>query len=216
MSSYAEKPKEYFKHKRPEMLAFLPSGTRHVLDIGCGEGAFGEEVKKHIQGEIWGIEYVESSAKVAAGIFDHVFSGDVAELLAKVPDNHFDVIYCNDVLEHLTDPYTVLEVLKSKLTKDGVVISSIPNLRYHRALFPLLVKKDFQYEEYGVMDKTHFRFFTGKSIRRMYEELGYEVMSHKGINTTKSVKPFFYNIPLLFTAMDIRHQQYATVAKVKR
>ena len=62
-------------------------------------------------------------------------------------------------------------------------------------------------------DKTHFRFFTGKSIQRMYEEEGYTVLKHEGINKSRSIRPFLYNIPVLFRHMDIRYPQYATVAK---
>jgi hypothetical protein len=78
-----------------------------------------------------------------------------------------------------------------------------------------LFAKDWKYEGHGVMDKTHLRFFTGKSIRRMYEELGYSVLTHEGINVTRSIKPILFNILFLFTQMDIRNVQYATVATVK-
>jgi hypothetical protein len=65
------------------------------------------------------------------------------------------------------------------------------------------------------MDKTHLRFFTGKSIRRMYEDLGYSILIHEGINKTKSIKPLIFNILFLFTQLDIINVQYATVASVK-
>jgi hypothetical protein len=65
------------------------------------------------------------------------------------------------------------------------------------------------------MDKTHLRFFTGKSIKRMYDESGYSIITHEGINVTKSIKPILFNILFLFTQMDVRNVQYATVAKIK-
>jgi len=211
-----EKPIDYFKNLRPEMLAFLPANSTHILDIGCGDGSFTESVKAKISGEAWGIEYEKDQGEKAKLKLDNVLIGGAEELISQVPDNHFDVIYCNDVLEHLANPYHVLNIAKKKLTADGVVISSIPNLRYHRALMPLLLKKDFKYKEYGVMDRTHLRFFTGKSIRRMYEDLGYTISYHQGINKSRSLKPYLYNIPLFFTALDMRYPQYGTVARVKR
>jgi hypothetical protein len=101
------------------------------------------------------------------------------------------------------------------MAHNGVVISSIPNVRFFRTFSKVLFSKDWKYEDHGVMDKTHLRFFTGKSIKRMYDELGYTILKHEGINVTKSIKPLLFNIPFLFTQMDIRNVQYATVAAVK-
>lgn len=210
---YSRKPGDYFSHQRIELLDFLPKQYNTVLDVGCGDGSF----LNLLQGEnreLWGIELVEKQAKKAAKEFKNILLGPVEENLSKLPENHFDVIFFNDVLEHLSDPYGILEQVKKYLTKEGLVISSIPNIRYHSALKSLLFNRDWKYESHGIMDKTHLRFFTGKSILRMYKEAGYTVISHKGINLTRSLKPWLYNIPLLFTAMDIRILQYATLAKI--
>jgi hypothetical protein len=76
--------------------------------------------------------------------------------------------------------------------------------------------KDWKYDDFGIMDKTHLRFFTNKSIRRMYEELGYEILIHEGINKSRSLKPILFNFLTFFSQMDIRILQYATVARVKK
>ena len=212
LMDYSRKPEDYFSHQRRELLQFLPKQYKTVLDIGCGDGSF-LKLLPGDHSEFWGIELVEKQAKKARETFKNVFSGPVENNLSKLPENHFDVVFFNDVLEHLTDPYSVLEQMKKYLKKEGVVISSIPNIRYHSALKSLLCNKEWKYESHGIMDKTHLRFFTGKSIRKMYQEAGYNILSHKGINLSRSLKPWLYNIPLLFTAMDIRIPQYATLAK---
>jgi hypothetical protein len=66
------------------------------------------------------------------------------------------------------------------------------------------------------MDKTHLRFFTNKSIKIMFNDAGYTIMKHEGINKTKSIRSLLFNIPLLFTQMDMLNLQYATVAKFNR
>ncbi len=124
-------------------------------------------------------------------------------------------IFCNDVLEHLLDPYTVLNRLKAKLSAGGVVISSIPNVRYFRNFGDLVLNRNWEYTDSGVMDRAHFRFFTCKSIRRMFENEGYEILVHKGINRTKSIRPFIFNIFVLGFFWDIVYLQFATVARVK-
>ena len=153
--------------------------------------------------------------QAAKKILDKVFIGPCENFIEELPANYFDVIYCNDVLEHLVDPYTVLGTLRQKLTKNGVVISSIPNIRYHDAFKKIILQKKFEYEGHGIFDKTHMRFFTKSSIANMYRAQGYEILSHEGINRTRSLKPYLYNIPFFFTAMDMFYLQFATVAKRK-
>lgn len=210
--SYDNKPNGYFNNPRPEMLAFLPTNAKKVIDIGCGNGTFAKAIQEKYNAEVWGIELMEAEAEIAKSILHKTFIGPCEDFINDLPDNYFDAIYFNDVLEHLVDPYTVLKNVKQKLAPKGVVISSIPNIRYHSSLYSLVIKKDFKYEDHGIMDKTHMRFFTNKSINRMYTDLGYNIIQHTGIKPTKSIKPYLYNIPLFFTAMDMRYLQYATVA----
>ena len=210
---YDNKAKDYFNHLRPEMLAFLPDACKTVLDVGCGEGTFALQIKEKYGSEVWGIELMSEPGEKAKEHLDKVFVGPCENFVDDLPENYFDVIYCNDVLEHLVDPYTFLTQLKLKLKPAGVVISSIPNIRYHDAFKKIILQKKFEYEGHGIFDKTHMRFFTKSSIAKMYTDLGFEVISHKGINRTRSLKPYVYNIPFLFTAMDMFYLQFATVAK---
>ncbi len=213
---YENKPDGYYNNTREEMLSFLPATAKKILDVGCGNGLFAETVKNRNNAEVWGIEYMEKEALKAKDILFKTFIGPCEDHIENLPNDYFDAIYFNDVLEHLVDPYTVLENIKGKLSPNGVIISSIPNIRYHNVFIKLLVKKEFEYQSYGVLDKTHMRFFTKKSIKNMYTNLGYEIVTHIGINGSKSLKPILYNIPVLFTAMDIKYPQYATVVRVKK
>jgi len=215
MKYYQNKPDHYYTNVRPEMLKYLPASAKKVLDVGCGNGSFASVVKQQNQAEVWGIEMMEDEAKAAETLLDKVFIGTCEQYINELPSHYFDVIYFNDVLEHLVDPYSVLEAMKQKLAPGGVVISSIPNVRFYRTFSRVVFAKDWRYDDFGIMDKTHLRFFTGKSIRRMYEELDYKVVTHEPINVTKSLKPILFNILVLFTQMDIRHHQYATVATFK-
>lgn len=215
LMDYESKPDGYYDNIRHEMIGYLPTGVKKIIDIGCGNGAFAEVLKEKTGAEVWGIEYMDREAKIAETKLDKVFSGMCEDYIDELPDGYFDAIYFNDVLEHLVDPYMVLDKIKYKLAPDGVVISSIPNVRYHNTFIKVLIGKDWKYEDFGVMDRTHLRFFTKKSIERMYQEAGYTTIVNEGINKSRSIKPYLYNIPLLFTQMDIRYPQYGTVAKFK-
>jgi 2-polyprenyl-3-methyl-5-hydroxy-6-metoxy-1,4-benzoquinol methylase len=210
---YNNKPDTYYTNVRQEMIDFMPKTAKTVLDVGCGEGAFASYIKNKFEIEAWGIEMTPEPASVAETKLDNVLIGACEDKIAELPDGYFDVIYFNDILEHLVDPYAVLKSIKAKLSKNGVIISSIPNVRYFRVLKKLIVNKNWEYEKDGVLDKTHLRFFTTKSIQKMYNDLGYKIQSHQGINKTKSIKPYLYNIPLFFSAKDIFYIQYATVVK---
>ena len=210
---YQNKPEAYYCFPRHEMLKLLPKTSKRVLEVGCGQGTFASQIKAYNNAEVWGIEYMPKEGEVAKSVMDNVFIGAVENYISQLPDDYFDIIFFNDVLEHLSYPDDVLRDLKPKLIKNGLVISSIPNMRYFRSFIKLVINGDWDYKDHGVMDKTHLRWFTKKSIRKMYENLGYEIISHRGINPSKSLKPLLYNIPLFFTGMDIKYMQFATVAQ---
>lgn len=210
---YENKPKAYYSFERSEMLELLPKTSKRILEVGCGQGTFSAQIKAYNNAEVWGIEYMPKEGEIAKSILDKTFIGAIEDYIKDLPDNYFDAIFFNDVLEHLTYPDNVLKDLKIKLVNNGLIISSIPNIRNFRVLKMLVFNGDWDYADHGIMDKTHLRWFTKKSIRKMYESLGYEIVSHNGINPSKSLKPYLYNIPLFFTAMDMKYTQFATVAR---
>ena len=216
MIDYNNKPNGYYNNARLEMLKYLPLDAKKVLDIGCGNGILAEIIKNNNKAEVWGIELMEEEAVEAKKKLDKVFIGPCEDFIKDLPDGYFDVIYFNDVLEHLVDPYSVLEKMKLKLSEKGIIISSIPNVRFYRTFSKVVFGKDWKYDDFGIMDKTHLRFFTGKSIKRMYEELGFDIQIHEPINVSKSLKPIIFNLFVFFTQMDIRNLQYATVVSIKK
>ena len=212
------KSKSYYTNTRPEMLKFIPNESKTILEVGCGEGNFSATLTDQ-EKETWGIEPDIASAKSASEKMTKVFQGTIDEKLSQIPDNYFDVIVMNDVIEHLTEPWDDIQNLKSKLKDDGVFVTSIPNVRYSKNIFHVMFKRDWKYADDKILDITHYRFFTKKSIRRLWEENGYSVQSMKGVNRTKSFAYFpfaiLWNILFLFSQLDMFYMQYATVAKKK-
>ena len=207
------KPEDYYSNARPEMDRFIPSTARRILDVGCGEGRFGQRLKEKLNVEVWGVELVPLAADVARDRLDRVFCGDIMQQLVHIRDHFFDCIIFNDVIEHLVDPYRVLIAIKQKLTREGVVICSIPNIRYFRNLFDLAVRGEWRYQDSGVLDKTHLRFFTKKSIVQMFESLGYRITRLEGINPTPSWRVRLFNLITLGFFGDTPYLEFACVAQ---
>jgi 2-polyprenyl-3-methyl-5-hydroxy-6-metoxy-1,4-benzoquinol methylase len=207
------KPEEYFSSGRPEMMVYLPEHAKRILEIGCGEGNFAAFLKKKLGAEVWGVELEDIQANVAKTKLDNVLTGDISVLLDRLPEQYFDVIVANDVLEHLIDPYTVLAKLRRNLSPTGIIVCSIPNIRFFRTLYDFVFNKNWDYTDNGIMDKTHYRFFTIKSIPKMFENAGYQIIKMEGINATKSIRPLLWNILFLGYFRDIKFLQFAVVAK---
>jgi SAM-dependent methyltransferase len=211
------KPHAYYQGTRPEMLEFVPEGVATVLEVGCAAGAFGHQLKQRGVPEVWGVEMVESAARQAQEVLDKVLIGDIADLIDQLPADYFDAVIFNDVLEHMVDPFSVLERIKSRIRPGGMVVSSIPNIRYYYVFRELLLHKTWEYEETGILDRSHLRFFTIKSIRNMYERLGYEVLLHQGINPAREL-PLSYrlaNALLRGKLSDMKYVEFVTVARPK-
>jgi hypothetical protein len=103
--------------------------------------------------------------------------------------------------------------MKRKFTQDGVLVSSIPNIRYFFQLRELIWHKQWVYKDYGILDKTHLRFFTLLSIRDMFNSAGYEELLIEGIHPIDSWKFNFLNRVTLGFLSDTRYWQFACVEK---
>jgi 2-polyprenyl-3-methyl-5-hydroxy-6-metoxy-1,4-benzoquinol methylase len=200
----------YYNQPRSYIATFVPKNIKRILDIGCGLGAFLKLVKEQTGAETWGIELLAEIAEKAKA--DTILTGKVENLLNLIPDDYFNCITFNDVLEHLLEPTEVLKMMRPKLSKDGIIIASIPNIRYFKNLYELLVKKEWEYKDFGILDSTHLRFFTKKSMKRMFEDAGYKIIKQKGNNMNSSWKLRLVNFLTFGIPLDIKYQQFVCIA----
>jgi len=145
-----------------------------VLEVGCSTGQISRRLYKK-NCEIIGIELDENASKIASAYCKKLINEDVESIeYLPVPEKYFDYIICSDVLEHLKSPEKVLETLRKYLKDDGRIIVSLPNIAYWKIRFKLL-KGSFDYEETGILDKTHLKFFTAKTSKDLLKRTGFEV-----------------------------------------
>ncbi|MGO0121833.1 glycosyltransferase [Desulfothermobacter acidiphilus] len=161
----------YYHKTRPEILTRVPHWARTVLDVGCGAGMLGKALKeRNPEVVVYGVEILPLVAAEAEQVLDKVFVGNIEELSLNPPPGGFDVIVLADVLEHLTDPWGVVEKLASLLSRRGLMVVSLPNLCNFmeiKGIFDGL----WQYSSEGIFDRDHLRFFTAATARKMLEEV---------------------------------------------
>ncbi|CAA6825334.1 MAG: Unknown protein [uncultured Thiotrichaceae bacterium] len=201
----------YYQYSRSEMKPFFPTLYFNVFEMGCGEGIFSKQLNQDNIQALWGIEPSEEASKVATENGYKVLTGLYDDCVDNLPDQFFDLVICNDVIEHMVDHDDFLEQIKKKITVDGVIVGLVPNVRYYKNLRDLLFKRDWEYQDAGVLDRTHLRFFTERSLKRCFTEHNYEIQKVEGINRARGFKAFIAIMMLLslFTWGDIKYVQFA-------
>jgi SAM-dependent methyltransferase len=159
------------------LFEIIDATPRRVLDLGCATGAFGAELVRRFPGaSVVGIEAGRAAAKVAESRLERVLCTPLERLsLAEHGFRHgeFDTVIASDILEHLVNPWDLLVRLRPFLSNRAQIVASIPNIRNITVVSTLLQGGRFDYDERGLLDITHLRFFTLSSIRQLFEETGY-------------------------------------------
>lgn len=146
-----------------------------VLDVGCATGYFAQKLKEK-DCKVWGIEMDKKAAILAKPYCEEVIVEDI-EKIEKLPKprNFYDYILFLDVLEHLKYPDKIIQLLKPYLKKDGKIIISVPNIA-HISIRLRLLLGSFDYERVGIMDETHLRFFTKKTLQEFIKQAGLKLV----------------------------------------
>jgi len=170
-TKYKFDPNPYAAHRK---LIKLIGKDKKVLDVGCATGY----ISKHLSQNgctVIGIEMNPELALEARKYCEQMIVADV-ETLKRLdyPKGFFDVICFGDILEHLKNPQVVLGSLRKYLKDDGYIVVSIPNVANWGIRFHLLFGK-FDYQDEGILEKTHLCFFTLRTARKMIEDAGFQI-----------------------------------------
>jgi SAM-dependent methyltransferase len=174
---------DYYKHLRPALLALADSvPMTRVLEIGCGAGETLRYLRQRGAQYTVGVEIRGDVAEVAknGSQADVIIVGDIETLDLPFPAEHFDLVVASFVLEHVRDPWAVTRRLVSLLRPGGLLVGSLPNVRHWSVLAPLLFRGRWEYVDDGIMDWTHFRFFTRRTIAKLLSESGLHVDVNRG------------------------------------
>ena len=172
---------DYFDHLNQDLLERLPPASRRVLDIGCGSGALARAYRLRNPGaDYTGVELDPGAAKRALAHCSRVAQADVEgaaclealERLGRAAP--WDLLVFGDVLEHLRDPLRVLAMLRQWASPGAACVACIPNVG-HVSLVHQLLRARWDYQDDGLLDRTHLRFFTQPTMLALFRQAGWTV-----------------------------------------
>ncbi len=159
----------------------IPTGS-NVLEIGCATGYMGEYLVQEKQCRFFGVEADKGQADAAIKRGLNVVSGtidnaNITDKLKQHIDKYgpFQIIFMSQVIEHIAIPEQTLESLKQWMTPDCDMVISTCSIAHWRCRFRLL-RGIWKYEDYGIFDQSHLRFFTINSFKELLQQCGFTVV----------------------------------------
>lgn len=176
----------------PTFVAELTGSHKRVLEIGCGPGSITRILALQGQCRVTGIELDASAIEKAAPYCEQIFQADLnaPEWLSLVEAmNPFDVVVAADVLEHLYDPWVTLKRMTTLIGPNGYLVISLPHVG-HAAVVSCLLNSDFEYRDWGLLDRTHIRFFGLRNIENLFEQAGLKMIDVRYVTKTPEETEF--------------------------
>lgn len=166
-----------YEGKNESVLSLVPSSAARILDVGCGAGTIGEQLRLARERFVVGITYSPQEAQLASGRLSQVICAELSDFDFS-PLGKFDCVILSHILEHLVSPEDLLDRLKCVLGPESVLVVALPNVVFWMQRLEFLFGR-WRYRDWGILDRTHLRFFDRKSSRELLEQAGYEILAEK-------------------------------------
>lgn len=166
----------------------LVGENKEVLELGASTGYLTKEFNKN-NCRIDIVEKDPEDALKAKKFANKVYIGSLDE--SKFLDGirgKYDVVVAADVIEHLENHQQVLTFVKNAIKKDGIGIISLPNIACWRIRKDLFFDGKFEYQEEGILDKTHLKFFTYHTIQKVLSGVGLKIVQIYQMDTEYPLK----------------------------
>ena len=161
-------------------LGFIEKNKK-VLELGCATGFHSKILKEEKNCQVFGVEIDQRAAKKSEDFTAKTITGNLEDKKTweKIKENApFDVVLASNILEHLSDTEKMLSLIKEVLKKDGYLVVAVPNIAFWRSRLRLL-SGIWRYEDYGIFDRTHLRFFSLFSFRETLNRSGFSIIEEK-------------------------------------
>ncbi len=165
-------------NSNPDLLALIPLGAKRLVEVGCSSGALARDYKLR-NSNCWylGCDIDASYIDLAQQYCDEVIVLDIDQAGDDFYERYrgCDVWVFGDTLEHMKDPWKVLGKVRESMVGGGMVVACIPNAQ-HWSIQARLATGAFWYEDAGLLDRTHLRWFTRVTIQNLFEQAGFTVV----------------------------------------
>jgi 2-polyprenyl-3-methyl-5-hydroxy-6-metoxy-1,4-benzoquinol methylase len=202
----------------PARVVRMVGKGKRVLEIGAGPGSITRVLKAHNNCTITALEIDQTAIDKLSPFCSTVYRCDLngSDWPAIVSEKGlFEVVVAADVLEHLADPLATLRAISLVLEKDGYVVVSLPHVG-HNAVIACLLQEDFEYQDWGLLDRTHIRFFGIENIQRLFDDTGFKIVEAEFVVLPPEQTEFADR--WLRTSMDLRRtlsqNRFGTVYQV--
>lgn len=181
--------------KYAKVLSRLPPASS-VLEMGCYAGSFTRVLIDNGH-SVLGIEKDKEGLEAAKDGGMPVIYGDIEDrLLISSIEKKFDSILFMDVLEHLIDPSSVLKRAKLLLNRNGRIMVTGPNVAYWAIRKDLLLGR-WMYEQGGIRDSAHLRWYTAFGWRSLIENSGYKIVLFEAVEGMIPLEHVLSKLPLI-------------------
>lgn len=185
---YSYQPHRWHPHHK---IIRMVGSYKRVLDVGCASGYLARRFKAN-GCSVVGIEFNPEEAESARVYCDTVLTANAETLPASTfSSGTFDVIVYADVLEHMRHPDRVLRTQQRWLSSDGYVIVSLPNIAFLSIRLQLLFGR-FNYRDFGILDKTHLRFYTLVTAKELLNCAHYSVKGFEPVGRLSTILPSWF------------------------
>ena len=161
----------------PELMTFIPASSRRIVDVGCMKGSLAKVYRaNHPECEVIGVDIDPEYAAAAGEWCTRALACDIETAGNDVWDSLFpsDCWIFGDCLEHLRDPWAVFRKVRERITPGGSLLACIPNAQ-HWSVQWRLVTGQFRYEDQGLLDRTHVRWFTRQTMLELFVDTGWQL-----------------------------------------
>ncbi len=163
--------KVYANSGNRDVLSRVPEACKTVLDVGCGAGD-NARVLQQRGCEVDGVTLSTEEARLAEPFCRRVVVGNLEHGLPTGLADRYDAVICSHVLEHICFPGKLLDGIYDRLDEGGLLVVAVPNLLFVKNRLKLLLGS-FDYTNTGLMDQTHFRWYTLATGRDLLRERGF-------------------------------------------
>ncbi len=196
-----------------------------VLDLGCATGSFGAYLFYKRKCEVVGVDFSKEQLEIcqSRNAYQALYQIDLNNINTELDEykHYFDTIVITDVIEHLTTPEKLLSKLQYYLKENGNIIISVPNVNHLSVKLSLLLG-EFNYQETGILDESHVKFYTARTIIALLNKFNFQitnisVIAKKLLTEDESLDLSLLPEPIIDFVLNTpcaKHYQYAFNVKI--